>query len=93
VLVILTQNPSAMGGDIGALHAIGWYALNASGKVEAKGPFQSNMEVHAQFNINPAAAPYTIVPCTFSPGLEGSFTIAVYSPPHAQVQFALIPRT
>jgi hypothetical protein len=91
VLVLLTQQGDGSG-DAAALHAIGWYAVNSAGKIEAKGPFQSNLEVHAQFVLQ-SDTTLTLVPCTFSPGLEGAFTLAVYAPPQAQITFEPVART
>lgn len=87
VLCLLTQATPASG----VSHPIGWYAINQSGKIDAKGAFQGNVEVHSQFALQPDSAPYVIVPCTFSPGLEADFTLAVYAPPHAQL--TLTPNT
>jgi hypothetical protein len=97
VLCLLSQtNAAGAGTGTGAPappHAIGWYAINSLGKIEAKGPFQSNLEVHSVFRMQPAAAPYVLVPCTFAPGLEGNFTLSVFAPPDATITLTQIQRT
>jgi len=75
VLCVLAQP-----GDSGVTHPIGWYAINPTGKIEAKGAFQANLSVHNQLTLTPSN-PLTLVPCTFSPGLEGPFLLRVYAPP------------
>jgi len=97
VLCLLSQQAQAQaqGGTVASSstpHAIGWYAINSLGKIEAKGPFQSNLEVHAAFAVQPAASPYVLVPCTFAPGLEGNFTISVFAPPAAEVSLTHLQR-
>jgi hypothetical protein len=88
VLCLLTQAAIS-----DAPHPIGWYAINQSGKIDAKGAFQGNVEVHNQFDLLPSSAPYVLVPCTFSPGLESKFTLAVFAPPSAALTLTHNTRT
>jgi len=78
-IVILCQDASR-----NPLEAIGFYVLNQSGQVVAKASFMRAPEVCVQIPVDTAsllsAGRYSILPCTFAPGAETTFSLSVFAP-------------
>eukprot|EP00474_Spongospora_subterranea_P009622 CRZ10080.1 hypothetical protein [Spongospora subterranea] len=58
---------------------IGFYVTDVHGKTRCKGTFSLAPEVFGQMVFKPEEAPYTLIACTFNPGLTGDFKAQIFS--------------
>jgi len=75
MVIVLSQNS-----NVPELQAIGFYIINKVGDIVGKAAFMHAPEVYCALPLNPDAAPYLVVPCTFAPGRELPFRLSAYTP-------------
>jgi hypothetical protein len=82
IVIVLSQEASS------AMAAIGFYVISCqTGQIVGKGSFMLAPEVHSELDIEIATGPYIVIPCTFDPGIESSFTLSVLSKEGASLAY------